>query len=48
MTPNIAKQVEALGDMTVAELRERYREVFGEESRSTDQDLLRKMHGRNP
>ena len=42
MTPNIAKQVEALGDMTAAELRERHLEVFGEESRSRHNDFLRK------
>jgi hypothetical protein len=42
MTPHIAKQVDALGDMTVAELREKYLEVFGEESRSKHKDFLRK------
>jgi hypothetical protein len=42
MTPNIAKQVKALGDLTVAELRERYREVFGEPTKSTHKDFLRK------
>ena len=42
MTPNITKQMEALEGMTVAELRERYAEVFGEDSRSRHKDLLRK------
>ena len=42
MTPKVAKQVEALRDMTVAELRERYEVVFGEESRSSHKDFLRK------
>jgi hypothetical protein len=42
MTPKVAKQVDALRDMTVAELRERYAEVFGEESRSSHKDFLRK------
>ncbi len=42
MTPKVAQQVEALRDMTVAELRERYAVVFGEESRSSHKDFLRK------
>jgi len=42
MKPAIAKQVEALSDMTVAELREKYLGVFGEESRSRHKDYLRK------
>jgi hypothetical protein len=42
MKPSIARQVEALGDMTVAELREKYAEVFGEETRSHHKDFLRK------
>ncbi len=42
MKPAIAKQVEALRDITVAELREKYAEVFGEESRSRHKDFLRK------
>jgi len=42
MKPTIAKQVEALREMTVAELREKYREVFGEECRSRHKDFLRK------
>jgi hypothetical protein len=33
MTPNVAKQVEALRKMTVAELREMYAEVLGEDRR---------------
>jgi hypothetical protein len=42
MTPKVAKQVEALRDMTVAELLERYAEVFGEQTRSRHKDFLRK------
>jgi hypothetical protein len=42
MTPKVAQQVEALGDMTIAELRERYAEVFGEVTRSSHKDFLRK------
>jgi hypothetical protein len=42
MKPSIARQVEALRDMTVAELREKYAEVFGEETRSRHKDFLRK------
>jgi hypothetical protein len=42
MTPKVAKQVESLRDMTVAELRERYAEVFGEDTRSSHKDFLRK------
>lgn len=42
MTAEIKKQVEALADMTVAELREKYQEVFGEETRSRHKDFLRK------
>jgi hypothetical protein len=34
MKPHVAEQVEALASMTVAELRERYAEVFGEPTRS--------------
>ena len=32
--PTMAARIRALQDMTVPELRERYREVFGEETRS--------------
>ena len=32
--PTVAARIRALQDMTVPELRERYREVFGEETRS--------------
>jgi proteic killer suppression protein len=39
---NIGKQVAALRGMTPADLRETYREVFGEESRSRHKDFLRK------
>ena len=42
MTPKVAKQVDALRDMTVAELREQYAEVFGEASHSRHKDFLRK------
>jgi hypothetical protein len=42
MTPKVAKQVEALRDMTVAELREQYAVVFGENTRSSHRDFLRK------
>ena len=42
MTPKVAQQVEALRDLTVAELREKYAEVFGEHTRSSHRDFLRK------
>lgn len=42
MKPSIARQVEALRDMTAAELRERYADVFGEETRSRNKAFLRK------
>ena len=42
MTPKVAQQVEALRDMTVAELREHYAEAFGESTRSSHKDFLRK------
>jgi hypothetical protein len=42
MTPKVAKQVEALRDMTVAELREQYAEIFGEVTRSKHKDFIRK------
>jgi hypothetical protein len=42
MKPAIAKQVDALGDMTVAELREKYQAVFGEPTTSRHKDHLRK------
>ena len=42
MKQAIAEQIEGLRDLTVAELRERYAEVFGEESRSKHKDFLRK------
>jgi hypothetical protein len=42
MKPSLQKQVDALHDMTVAELREKYAEVFREESRSRHKDFLRK------
>jgi hypothetical protein len=42
MKAAIAKQIEALRDMTVAELREKYAEVFGEPTTSRHKDHLRK------
>ena len=42
MKPEIARQVEALAAMTVAELRERYAEVFGEATRSRHRRFLQK------
>ena len=42
MTPKVAQQVEALRDLTVAELREKYAAVFGEHIRSRHEDFLRK------
>ncbi|MBU1699669.1 MAG: DUF2924 domain-containing protein [Candidatus Eisenbacteria bacterium] len=42
MTPRVAREIERLSDMTVAELREKYGEVFGEETRSRHKDFLRK------
>jgi hypothetical protein len=42
MTPKVAQQVEALRDMTVEELREQYAVVFGEATRSSHKDFLRK------
>ncbi len=42
MTPKVAPQIDALRDMTVPELRERYAEVFGESTRSKHKDYLRK------
>jgi hypothetical protein len=37
---SIRKQIEDLGHMTVRELHEKYREVFGEESRSNHKQFL--------
>ena len=42
MTPEVATAEKALADMTVAELRERYAEVFGEATTSRHKDHLRK------
>ncbi len=42
MKTTIAVQLDALGNMTVLELQEKYVEVFGEESRSRHKDFLRK------
>lgn len=40
MSPKVRKQIEALDDLTVAELRERYAEVFHEETRSRHRRFL--------
>jgi hypothetical protein len=40
MNPDVQKQVEALHDMTVIELRQRYAEVFGEETGSRHKTFL--------
>lgn len=42
MKPSIARQAEALRDLTAVELRERYAEVFGEQTRSRNKAFLRK------
>ena len=42
MDKEIYQQVQALSRMTVGELRERYIDVFGEETRSQHKDFLRK------
>ena len=39
---DIPEQLAALRSLTVAQLRERYREVFGEPTRSRNKDWLRK------
>lgn len=39
---DITKQLSALQDMTVAQLRDHYMEVFGEPTRSRNKDYLRK------
>jgi hypothetical protein len=43
MTPKVVGQVEALVDMTIAELRETYAEVFGEDTRSRHEDFIRRL-----
>lgn len=40
MTTTMAARIRALQDMTVPELREQYREVFGEETRSRHKEFL--------
>ena len=40
MSPEVCRQLEALEDLTVPELRERYAEVFGEETRSRHRRFL--------
>jgi hypothetical protein len=42
MSPGVRKQVEALEGMTAPELRERYAEVFGEETASQHKRFLQK------
>jgi hypothetical protein len=42
MKLNIAKEIAALGRMTVAELRKKHIEVFGERAKSGNKDWLRK------
>lgn len=42
MNPEITKQLEEVGEMTVPELRERYAAVFNEETRSTHKRFLQK------
>jgi hypothetical protein len=42
MKVNIANELKALKNMCAAELREKYREVFGEAPRSPNKDFLRK------
>ena len=41
-TTTMAARIAALQDMTLADLRETYHEVFGEETRSRHKDFLRK------
>ncbi len=43
MKPTMAAHIRALQDMTVPELREQYREVFGEETRSRHKEFLWKQ-----
>ena len=40
MQMNVRQQIEELRYMTVSQLREKYREVFGEESRSNHKQFL--------
>lgn len=40
MKPTMAARIQGLRDMTVPELREQYREVFGEETRSRHKEFL--------
>ncbi|TNF24093.1 MAG: DUF2924 domain-containing protein [Deltaproteobacteria bacterium] len=42
---DLTQQLAALREMTVNELREKYRDVFGEPSRSRNKDYLRKKVG---
>ena len=43
MKTTMAARIRALQDMTVLDLRERYREVFGGETRSRHRSFLRKQ-----
>ena len=43
MKPTMAARIRALQDMTVLELREQYREVFGEETWSRHKEFLWKQ-----
>ena len=40
MNPSIASEIERLGELKTAALRTRYREILGEESRSSNRQLL--------
>lgn len=40
MALNIAKEIAALKNMTVGQLRARYEEVFGEATRASNKDFL--------
>jgi hypothetical protein len=42
MKQAMAEQIEALRDMTIAELRDRYQDAFGEPTTSRHKDFLRK------
>ncbi|WP_199351166.1 DUF2924 domain-containing protein [Haliangium ochraceum] len=39
---SLVAQIRRLDDLSVGQLRERYRDVFGQESRSRNKDYLRK------
>jgi len=46
MKLNVAAELRALGRLTAGELRQKYLQVFGEESRSGNKDFLRKRIAR--